>query len=110
MPCPDMKISTYSLPAAWLAHVTGVHLETAKRWKRAGAIPKHYAHLVALRTEGNLGVIAGDWDGWRLRDQQLWTPDDVVVTPGEIRAIPYQKELLRELKKQLAEPQQWSLI
>lgn len=105
-----MEMSTYSLPARWLADITGVHLETAKRWKRAGIVPKHYAPLVALRTEGDLGLIADRWDGWRLREHQLWTPEDIAVTPGDIRAIPYQKELVRELTKRLAEPQQWKLL
>lgn len=106
-----MDFDTYSFSAQLLADITGVHLETAKRWKRAGKAPAHHAPFLSLRIDGNLGLISQPWEDWRLtRDGKLWTPEDVEVTPGAIRAIPYQSALIKELKHRLAEPQQWRLL
>ena len=45
-----------------------------------------------------------------LIEDRIWTPEGAWVPPGDIRAIPYTRELVRELKRQLAEPQQWKLF
>jgi hypothetical protein len=100
----------YGLSALLLAQITGVHLDTAKRWKRAGRIPEPHRTIVRLRTQGDLGDITGSWRGFRLAQHELWTPEGTRVSPGEIRAIPYRREELKELQRRLAEPQQWKLF
>lgn len=105
-----MDLSTYGLPVLLLAQVTGVHLDTARRWKRAGKVPAHYAPLIALRIEGDLGLITDQWKGFRLAQGDLWTPEGTPVSPGEVRAIPYRRDQIRELERRLSTPQQWQLI
>ncbi|HMN47469.1 MAG TPA: DUF3653 domain-containing protein [Povalibacter sp.] len=105
-----MDLSTYGLSVMLLSQLTGVHPDTARRWKRAGKVPAHYAQLLALRLGGDLGSITGSWSGFKLDSGQLWTPEGRSVTTGDIRAIPYTRELVHELQKQLAEPQQWKLF
>jgi Phage protein len=105
-----MDLSTYGLPVLELVRLTGVHVDTARRWKRAGQVPARYGDLLTLRRTGDLGVLAPDWAGFRLDGSQLWTPENARLRPGDLRAIPYRREQLRELERQLAEPQQRSLF
>lgn len=106
----DDPRSTYGLPAWLLAEVTGTHKDTARRWKRAGLVPRHFADLVQLRIHGDLGVLSPAWKGFRLRNDHIWTPEDQPVKFGELRAIPYNRELIRELQHQLEQPQQRNLF
>jgi hypothetical protein len=105
-----MDSETYGLSALLLAALTGMHIETAKRWKRHGRIPEPQRTIVRLRTRGDLGEITGSWKGFRLADGDLWTPEGARISTGEVRAIPYRREHLRELERKLAEPQQWKLF
>jgi Phage protein len=105
-----MDLSTYGLPVLELVRLTGVHVDTARRWKRAGRVPAHYGELLTLKRTGDLGVLAPDWAGFRVTEGQLWTPEDRPVRPGDIRSIPYRLQQIRELERQLAEPHQRSLF
>lgn len=105
-----MEIDGYGLSARLLADVTGMSLDTTTRWKRTGRIPAAHHTLIQLRTTGDLGSLSADWRGWRLAGHRLWTPEDAELRPGDIRAIPYQLDLLRELQRQLARPQQYGLF
>jgi len=87
--------STYGLPVRLLADITGVHIDTARRWKRRGYIPGAHGQLVALRTSGDLGVLSKRWAGFKLIRDQLYTPDGWDVRPGEIRSIPLRIQQLR---------------
>jgi hypothetical protein len=100
-------LSTYGLPAPLLAKITNVHIDTARRWKRAGQIPSRYAPLVALHLDGELGVVDRQWQGWKLSRGTLWTPEHQPLRPGDVRAIPYQQQLIAELQRQLQTPRQF---
>lgn len=105
-----MESELYGLSAMLLARVTGTHIETAKRGKRAGRVPTARRDLVQLRIHGDLGTLSDPWSELRLVKDRLWTPEGSWVSPGDIRAIPYTRDLVRELKRQLAEPQQCKLF
>lgn len=105
-----MASDPFGLPVDLLTALTGVHPRTARRWKRHKRIPRAYRALIELRTSGELGALAADWDGFRLVNGRIWTPENTSVTPGDIRAIPYRTQLLSELQRQLAEPHQWKLL
>lgn len=105
-----MDGSTYGLPAELLAQLTGVHIDTARRWKRRGRVPHPYTLLIHLRTSGDLGAIDPHWQGWRLVGGKLWTPEQQPLAPGDLRAIPYRSQLLAELERQLTEPHQRRLF
>src|SRR5688572_14625175 len=107
---PAVHASTYGIPATELAALTGVHLDTARRWKRAGTIPDPHATIIALKLYGDLGQLSLAWKGFALISDQLWTPEGSPITPGQIRAIPFRLHELNELRTALAPPFQRPLL
>lgn len=105
-----MDLSTYGLSVLLLAQLANVHIDTARRWKRAGKMPDHVAEIMRLKLDGDLGMIAADWSGFRLTKNQLWTPEGTGIRPGDIRAIPYRRAQLIELERELREPRQQELF
>lgn len=91
----------YGIPAAELAQVCRVDISTARRWKRAGRIPRRHHHLIALARGHNLWALDATWTGWTFHDGMLWTPENQPVRPGDIRAMPYQEARIAELKRQI---------
>lgn len=87
--------STYGIPVYHLAALTGVHIDTARRWKRTGFVDGGYGTVIARRTSGDLGFMCDDWRGWKLRGKQLYTPDGWPIRPGEILALPYRYQQIR---------------
>jgi len=100
----------YGISAGLLAGVTGRHIDTARRWKRAGKVPHAHADLVRLRLVGELGVVDDGWRGFRLVRGKLWTPEGAPITPGDIRAIPFRRAQLDELQRLALSPRQWELF
>jgi len=100
----------YGISAALIAALIGVHIDTARRWKRAGQAPGWRAGLLALKLDGELGAVDSTWAGFRLVRGQLWTPENAPITPGDIRAIPYRRQQLDELQRLALEPRQWELF
>ena len=105
-----MDTSTYGLSVLLLAQLTGVHMDTARRWKRNGQIPPHHAQIIELKLNGDLGALTASWRGFRIADGKLWTPEGAQVTPGEIRAIPLRRQQLADLQRQLMTPTQKELF
>jgi len=79
----------YGVAAEQVASLTGVHLSTARRWKRTGKHPRWLAPFLAMALEGQLGPIAAAWRGWIVRGQHLVSPEGWQFTFGEIRSIPF---------------------
>jgi hypothetical protein len=96
-----MELSTYGLSVLLLVQVTGVHPDTARRWKRTGKVPKKHATQVALATEGDLGVVAPEWSGFRLKSGMLWTPEGKPIRPGDVLAIPYRAQQILALEAEV---------
>ncbi|AMN47008.1 hypothetical protein ACG33_07840 [Steroidobacter denitrificans] len=92
-----MDNSTYGLPAWQLAALSGTHIDTARRWKRAGQIPRQAAALISIRLHGELGTIDPEFEGFIIRRGSIWTPENAEIRPGELRAIPYRSQQIREL-------------
>jgi hypothetical protein len=93
------------LPALWgritaesLATLTGAHITTARRWKRARRAPRWLETLVRTVVEGWLCAIAPAWRGWRVVDGILYSPEGWSFTPGEVRALPLLRMQLRTLQ------------
>ncbi len=91
----------YGIAAERIARLTGVHLSTARRWKRTGKHPRWLAPFLALVLEGELAPIARAWSGWRLRDQYLISPEGWRFTFGEIRSIPFLHAQVRSYQARL---------
>jgi hypothetical protein len=93
-----------------LAAAATVTLKTARRWKRQGRIPTRHHAALALLILRDLGALSKQWQGFRLLDDAILTPEGTRFSYGDVRAIPLQEQLIAELKKRLAEPQQWKLL
>jgi len=92
------RMTTYGIPAKQISQITGVHLDTARRWKRAGSVPARYKSLVALGTGSDLGALSVAWVGWSLRDGLLTAPEGWKFTPGEVLGIPIRHQEIAALK------------
>ncbi len=89
------------LPALWgriraeeLALLTGAHLPTARRWKRAVRLPRWLSVLVRSVAEGWLDDLSPEFAGWCVRGGQLISPEGWQFSPGEIRALPFLRQQL----------------
>ncbi|MCU7843310.1 MAG: phage protein [Candidatus Thiodiazotropha sp. (ex Monitilora ramsayi)] len=71
-----------------------------RRWKHD--TPQCVIDYLLIRA-GFLGAISNDWDGWRLFNGELITPNGYTLKPGEITAIPYQYALVAEYRRILRE-------
>lgn len=100
----------YGISAELMAGLTGAHIDTARRWKRAGKVPHARADLLALKLDGELGAVDAAWAGFRLARGQMWTPEGAPIRPGDIRAIPYRRMQLDELQRLALDPRQWELF
>lgn len=88
----------YGYSAARLAELCGVEISTARRWKRAGRVPTRYHHLMQFFLGKDLGAFAKEWEGWRLRDGNLWSPEDQSFTPGLVRSAPLYAQMASEAR------------
>lgn len=97
-------------PAELLARRLGVSIETARRYKRTGRMPAAMARLLELRIQGELGFMDTAWHGFRLVRGELVTPEGSTIRPGEVRALPINRQRMAELERLALEPRQWQLF
>ena len=65
----------YGISAEIIAELCGIHITTARRWKR-GEEPTFAAlQLIKLFTTGDLVVVDPKWNGWRIRHGLLIAAD-----------------------------------
>lgn len=57
------------------------------------------AAAVALLVQGDLGAFSSEWAGWTVADGNLWTPDGVRISPGEVAAVPARQAQLAEFER-----------
>jgi transcriptional regulator with XRE-family HTH domain len=85
----------YGKSAEQLASVLGVSLATAQRWKRNRKLPRMARRAIRALMEGDLGIIDPAWRGWSVRNGLLCGPDTYTFRPGEVLAIPFVREQLK---------------
>jgi transcriptional regulator with XRE-family HTH domain len=100
-PTPD-KLYFYRFAQAGLNHedaarLIGVSETTLRRWE-AGRQRISTPAFRLLQQHAQGITQAGPWKGWRVYHGILYTPEGIGITPGEIRALPYLRELVRELR------------
>lgn len=100
-------LSTYGIPVNHLAHLAGVDLRTARRWKQAGIVSAAASPLVELRLNGNLGAIHAGWQGFHLINGRLYTPEDYPLDPGDLRAIPINSQLIAAQRRDNEQLRKW---
>ena len=80
-----VRDALYGMPAHEIARICRVDVATARRWKRGATTPPAAA-LMILRAD--LGCLDPAFQGWRLRDGQLVSPEGWTASPGEVLSIP----------------------
>jgi len=106
---PD-SMNTYGIPVDALAAIAAVHIDTARRWKRNGKLPVPVNRAVKLLYLGELGALDPAWRDFRLQGAELWTPEGLHVTPGEVRAVHWYRQVAEELRREIQRPRQWDLF
>jgi hypothetical protein len=71
--------------------------------------PRSGAHH-DIKARADLGALERSWEGFRLIPGILWTPENHQLTPGDLRAIPYRRQQLKDLQNALREPKQFTLL
>ena len=84
----------YGVSADSIAIWCRVHITTARRWKRGEDPPFAAIRWTELKSTGNLGLVDPLWDGWALREGMLVSPEQVSVSTGEIRSLPFLRTLI----------------
>lgn len=80
-----MNDCSYGIPAEEIARVCGVDVRTARRWKRGETrMPKTSAMIL----RGDLGCFDPAWQGWKLRDGKLISPEGWETLPGDVLSLP----------------------
>ena len=84
------------------AQLFGVSPRTVKKWDQTNEPPQAVKVAIDL-LGGDLGELLGPkWSKWRFcRDGCIVTPDGQCVSPGDICAIHYQRQLTAEYKRQI---------
>lgn len=101
--------SLYGISETAIVRAIGVDRRTARRWKRAGRVPSIVAPLLRIRFEGDLADLDAAWCGWKLHRGDLWSPEGHAFSPGDLRALPYLRDLHAELLKLQSQPKQLDL-
>ena len=106
---PGKLTFLYGIPAETIARWTGVHITTARRWKRGEEPPQSAATLIQILANGDLGFIDPAWAGWRLDNGELVAPDQSRYTPGNVMAEPFLRMLIAEYqhKQRYAQQADW---
>lgn len=97
---------TYGVPASALVALTGAHLATARRWKRAACVPRWLARLIAVCWRGELAEISPAWAGWRLVGGALVSPEGWEATPGDVRSLPFLRQQIAMYQSEARLPAQ----
>jgi uncharacterized protein DUF3653 len=100
----------YGLTARMIAELTGVSLKTAQRWKHQGFAPAIAAQLIEIRAQADLGALERSWAGFRIAPGLICTPENIKLTPGDLRAIPYRAQQIREYEREMQRPRQFVLL
>src|SRR6185312_7940236 len=72
-------------PANELADFFGVHVSTARRWRREQNAPRAVIMLLAC----DLGAFDPVWAGWRVRGGLLRSPEGLEAAMQDVRALPF---------------------
>lgn len=69
-----------------LVDLTGRHPSTVRRWIRQNRFPPWVERLEHFRSD--LGQVAPAWSGWSLHRDKIRSPEGLLLTPTDLRAVP----------------------
>lgn len=79
----DPKDVLYGKQIKEIARICGVDVTTARRWKKGAQRPPEWALCLLM---GDLGFFHPHWRGWRLIRGDLVSPENWVITVGDVLA------------------------
>ena len=80
------------------ADLCGIHRTTFERQENGSSkVNTTVFRLLLMRG----GWLPDEFEGWKIGQGMLWSPEDVSFSPGEIRSLPYLYALIAELKREL---------
>ena len=97
MATPENPLFGFSVKE--IARVCGVDITTARRWKRGAICPPLGA--VAL-LEGDLGFLDPTWSGWRIVRGDLVSPENWIMTMGDVLASRLHEAQLAAWRREVA--------
>ena len=102
-------VALYGVSSNSIATWCRVHMTTARRWKRGEDPPFAANRWIELKNTCDLGLVDPAWDGWRLRDGMLISPEQNSSSTGDIRAMPFLRTLIAhyQAEQQLARQADW---
>lgn len=102
---PDL----YGITAEEIAELLGVHVTTARRYKRGESPSQAQLELLRLKTKGDLSILSGEWQDWRLCRGKLIAPDGAQYGPGEVLSTTYWRALAKhyQVRQRLPEQADW---
>ena len=74
-----------------IAEACGVSPKTAMRWKTGQSVPPKTALMIIER---DLGCFSPAWRGWRIRGEELVSPEGWIITRNDVLATPLMRSQL----------------
>ena len=88
----------YGIPIKEIARICHVDLTTARRWKRGARCPPKSALLLI---GADLGCFSPEWSGWRLKDQDLISPEGWRIARGQVMIVPLLRQQIAAYEVEL---------
>lgn len=90
----------YGVSPTALADLFRIEVTAAALWKRHLRKRREDAEVIARFVNHDLGAFDPSWAGFVVRDDAIWTPDNVPVSQGEVRSVPHVHAQLAEIRRQ----------
>lgn len=89
-----------------VARICHVSLKTAARWKSGTTCPPEAALMLLA---ADLGCFSPEWSGWRLKGQDLISPEGWRIARGQVMIVPLLRQQLAAYEVELKRLRQGSL-
>ena len=81
-----------------LSRICHVSLKTATRWKAGTTCPPKSALLLLA---ADLGCFSAEWSGWRLKGQDLISPEGWRIARGQVMIVPLMRQQIAAYEVEL---------
>jgi hypothetical protein len=87
-----------------------VSVSAIRRYEKTGRVPAPVLRLAVAHATGIPLVSSRAWAGWRFAREALVSPEGIGWTPALLNAWHFERQLLQEYRRQLAQPRQLALL
>ena len=88
----------YGITIKEIARICHVDLTTARRWKRGARCPPKSALLLIC---ADLGCFSAEWSGWRVKGQDLVSPEGWRIARGQVMIVPLMRQQIAAYEVEL---------